>query len=138
MSSRLPRLKFESVERKSDGGRAWLEVTLSFGGRSLTRRSPDVNGGELAEARASALATIAVIESFVDGQFRCELQEVECARALEKELVVLLMNLAFEGRHVQVFGSCRTGSDTPAATARAALDATNRYIGLVLEPEQGQ
>jgi hypothetical protein len=109
-------------------------VALSFKGRRFAESDRvEAPGRQLDVIRAIAAATIRTIEQFVEGQFSCELQAVQRARALEKDLVVLLINLAFEGRSVQLIGSCRTSDDISGAAARAALDATNRYIGFVME-----
>jgi hypothetical protein len=127
------RLKFDRVEEQSDDGKVWMEVTLTFEGRAITGRSPKVDESEARGGiRRAALATLAAIETFVDGQFRCNLQEVDRVQALGKELVVLLITIDFEGRHIQLFGSCRAVDEIAEAAAKAALDATNRYIDIVL------
>jgi hypothetical protein len=127
------RLKLERVEEQSEDGRVWMEVTLTFGGQSVVGKSPAVDEGESrAGIRRAALATLDAIETFVGRQFRCELQEVDRVHALGKELVVLLITMDFEGRTIQLFGSCRAADETAEAAAKAALDATNRYIDIVL------
>lgn len=136
MSSRPARLKFESIRRVADNDQEWVEVSLVFGDRTIVGRSPkadllDTRGG----IRRTALATLDGVTQFVDRQFTCELQEIDRVTALGKELVVLLINLDFEGRKIQLFGSCRAGDDVLQATARAALDATNRYIEIALNRE---
>ena len=104
----------------------------------MTGRSPEVEPGEGREGvRRTAMATLTAIEQFVNNEFKCELQEVDRVRALGKELVVLLINLDFEDRHIQLFGSCRITDDVMGATAKAALDATNRYIDIVMN-RQGE
>jgi len=132
MSTRPARLKFDAIRRVVENDQEWIEVTLTFNGRTVIGRSPsadilETRGG----IRRTALATLDGISQFVDGQFVCELQEIDRVSALGKELVVLLINLEFEGRRIQLFGSCRTGEDVLSATAKAALDATNRYIDIV-------
>jgi hypothetical protein len=135
--SRSARLKFDEINRVVDNDQEWIEVSLSCGGRSVTGRSPsadllETRGG----IRRTALATLDGVMKFVDGQFTCELQEIDRVSALGKELVVLLINLEFEGRRIQLFGSCRTGEDVLSATAKAALDATNRYIDIVANRDE--
>lgn len=133
MSSRPARLKFDNIEHKTENGKEWVEVTLSFAGRTVTGRSPEIDSAESREGvRRTAMATLSAIETFVNSEFKCELQEVDRVRALGKELVVLLINLDFEDRRIQLFGSCRITDDVMGATAKAALDATNRYIDIVL------
>src|SRR5687767_13879649 len=131
--SRPSRLKFDTIRRRVEKDQEWVEVTLTFNERSVVGRSPaadviETRGG----IRRTALATLDGIMEFVDRQFTCELQEIDRVTALGKDLVVLLINLEFEGRKIQLFGSCRTNEDVLAATAKAALDATNRYIDIVL------
>jgi len=137
MSTRPARLKFDKIDHRADDGKHWVEVTLSFNGRAVTGRSPATEVGEGREGvRRTAMATLQAIEYFVESQFTCELQEVDRVKALGKELVVLLINLDFEGRRIQLFGSCRIAEDVPSASAKAALDATNRYIDIVLNRDE--
>jgi hypothetical protein len=133
MSTRPARLRFDSIEQRTEDQKEWVEVRLTFNERAVTGRSPATEPGEGREGvRRTAMATLKAIEEFVEYQFSCELQEVDRVRALGKELVVLLINLEFEGRRIQLFGSCRIGDDVASASAKAALDATNRYIDIVL------
>ena len=132
------RLKFDRVDEQAEDGKLWMEVTLTYGGRTVTGRSPSVDEGESrAGIRRAALATLDAIETFVDRQFRCDLQEVDRVQALGKELVVLLITINFEGRQIQLFGSCRAAEEISQAAAKAALDATNRYIDIVLSKRIG-
>ena len=127
------RLKFDRVDEQAEDGKLWMEVTLTFNGSPVIGRSPSVEEGESrAGIRRAALATLDAIETFVDGQFRCDLQEVDRVQALGKELIVLLITITFEDRTIQLFGSCRAAADIAEAAAKAALDATNRYIDIVL------
>jgi hypothetical protein len=138
MSTRPARLKFDSIEQKTEDQKEWVEVTLTFNERTVTGRSPATEPGEGREGvRRTAMATLRAIEEFVEHQFACELQEVDRVKALGKELVVLLINLEFEGRRIQLFGSCRIADDVASASAKAALDATNRYIDIVLNRAGG-
>jgi hypothetical protein len=133
MSTRPSRLRFDRIDHIVEDGKERVEVTLSFNGRTVTGRSPATEPGEGREGvRRTAMATLSAIEQFVEHQFTCELQEVDRVKALGRELVVLLINLEFEGRRIQLFGSCRIGDDVTSAAAKAALDATNRYIDIVL------
>jgi len=133
MSSRPARLKFDHVDYKFDGEKEWVEVTLSFNEQTVKGESPAADSGEGREGvRRTAMATLKAIEDFVGRQFACDLQEVDRVKALGKELVVLLINLDFEGRRIQLFGSCRIADDVTSAAAKAALDATNRYIDIVI------
>lgn len=128
------RLKFDRIEERSARGEHWTEATLTFDGRTIVGASP--HAGELeprTAVRRSALATLDAVVKFVDGQFTCELHDADHVQALGKDLVVLLITIHFEGRAIQLFGSCRAGDDLEVASARAALNATNRYIEIVLQ-----
>lgn len=127
------RLKFDRVQEHAAGGEVWMDVTLTFNGEAFLGSSPRVVADETRVGiRRAALATLVAIEKFVDHQFSCELQEADRVQALGKELVVLLISIQFEGRAIQLFGSCRAGESVADAAAKAALDATNRYIDIVL------
>lgn len=127
------RLRFDRVEEHRDDGKVWAEVTLTFNGEAVAGRSPEVDDeGVRSAIRPVALATLDAIGSFVNNRFSCELQEVDRVHALGKELVVLLINMEFESRRIQLFGSCRVGESLTEAAAKAALDATNRYVDIVL------
>ena len=127
------RLKFDSVQEHAAGGEVWMDVTLTFAGQVIVGSSPRVSEDESRVGiRRAALATLSAIEKFIDRQFTCELQEADRVQALGKELVVLLISIQFEGRTIQLFGSCRAGDSVADAAAKAALDATNRYIDIVL------
>lgn len=132
-SNQRVRLKLDRVEGLSDGSRIWTEVTVSWQGAPVHGRSPLFDPGEHGAAlRGAALATLDAVESFVERAFYCNLNEVDRVHALGKELVVLLIDMNFEGRQIQLFGSCRAGDDATQAAAKAALDATNRYIDIVV------
>jgi hypothetical protein len=127
------RLKFDSVLEHKDDGKMWAEVALTFNGETVAGRSPEVDEeGARSGIRPVALATLDAIGAFVGHRFSCDLQEVDRVHALGKELVVLLINMEFENRRIQLFGSCRVGDSVTEAAAKAALDATNRYVDIVL------
>ena len=137
MSSRPVRLRFDRVERKLEGGKEWFEVTLSFYDRPVTGRSQALDTSESRRGiRRTAAATLNAIEACIGDRLTCELQEVDIVRALGKERVVMLVAATFEGRRIQLFGTCVTGDDFLIATAKAALDAANRYIDIVLSNQE--
>jgi hypothetical protein len=129
MNSRPGRLRFERVS-ESGGG---VEVTLGLGGRSYSGRSSAADpSSERPDLLRAATATLGAIEECVAGEFICDLQEVDRVRALGKDRVVMLVTIEFEGRRIQLFGSCVVEDDALVAAARAALDATNRHVDIVL------
>ena len=132
------RLRLDGVETREEDGTQSKVVTLSFNGEPVVGRHSVDDDDPRTAIRAVALATLDAVEQFVSSRFTCELQEVDRVHALGKELVVLLINIDFEGRHIQLFGSCRAGDEVTEAAAKAALDATNRYIDIALSKQRGQ
>jgi hypothetical protein len=125
-------LRLDGVETREEDGTPWKVVTLSFNGEPVVGRHSVGDDDPRTAIRAVALATLDAVEQFVSSRFTCELQEVDRVHALGKELVVLLINMSFEDRQVQLFGSCRVGDNVVEAAAKAALDATNRYVDITL------
>jgi hypothetical protein len=133
MSARPARLRFDSIERVNDvqNGHYDVKVKLSFEDKAFygQSRGYDNRSNEL---EIAAMATLQAVEEFVQRRFECKLLEVDRVNALDRELIVLLVNVHFDERDIQIFGSCQTTNNILDATARAALDATNRYIELAL------
>lgn len=127
------RLRFDRITKHDQAGKQWVAVKLTFANEPVEGRSPEIDPAEGGSSiRPVALATLDAVEEFVDRRFKCELQEVDRVHALGKELVVLLINMEFEDRRIQLFGSCRVSDSVEEAAAKAALDATNRYVDIIL------
>ena len=47
-----------------------------------------------------------------------------------ENLIAVLVDINFEGKDFQVFGSCQITDDVLDAAAKAALNATNRFVEL--------
>ena len=129
MSSSLQkRLRFDKagIEQRPDGQHV-VKVTLSFGQRIIEGSAAGEGDALLKTAAAAALKAV---EASVDQRFTCLLADVDRVTALGKNLIAVLVDVRFEGRDVQVFGSCQISGDEVDATVKAALNATNRFFEL--------
>jgi hypothetical protein len=129
-SSSQRRLRFDHAEIiKEPEGRCRAQVTIAFGKRVIkTDATNDADG--LGPLKAAAVATLRAIEEAAEGRFSSSLADLDHVNALGKDLIAVLVDIKFEGREVQVFGSCQlAGSDVDAAV-KAALNATNRFFEL--------
>src|SRR5262249_29182035 len=124
------RLRFDKAELTDDPeGSRRVAVTVSLGGR-IIRGDAEVADGALAPLRAAALATLSAIEESTPRRFTARLADLDHVNALGKDLIAVLVDIHFEGKEVQVFGSCQIGASEMDAAAKAALNATNRFVEL--------
>lgn len=137
MTIRVKRLRFdyiklvESAPEPLATAQTYVEVGLSFAEQPLSAREP-VGAEPIETLRAAASATLRLIQEAVASRFTCHLADLDHVHALGKNLIAVLVDINFEGKVVQVFGSCPiVGSDLDAA-AKAALNATNRFVELAL------
>ena len=65
------------------------------------------------------------MEEAVEGRFRCKLADLDHVNALGKNLIAVLVDIDFEGKQVQVFGSCQLAGNETDAAVKAALNATD-------------
>ena len=130
MSSNKARLRFDRVEiRQESPDLCTAEVTFTFGGRQFdaaATRSAAGNGPLI----AAATATLEAIEHAVNGRFTCVLEDLDRVNALGKDLIAVLVDVSFDGRQFQLFGSCQTTGDEVSSAVKAALNATNRFVEL--------
>jgi hypothetical protein len=132
MSSSLTqtRLRFDHFEMSiEEGDLCRVQVTLSFADRTITTDATDVNDG-IGPLRAAAKAALNAVDRFVDGRIRCSLNDLDHVEALGKSLIAVLVDVVFERRDVQVFGSCQITGSTMDAAIKSALNATNRFVEL--------
>ena len=76
------------------------------------------------------MATLKAVEATVDHRFTAHLADLDHVNALGKELVAVLVDISFENKDVQVFGSCQIAGPEMDAAVKAALNATNRFVEL--------
>ena len=124
------RLKFDLAELTEEtGDRCRVDVTFSFGERKITATgtAAGTDGGAL---KAAALAALVAVEEAVEKRFSCNLADIDHVNALGKDLIAVLVNVDFEGKQVQVFGSCQIAGSEIDSAVKAALNATNRFFEL--------
>jgi hypothetical protein len=126
------RLRFDRVEvYKDEGDERRVQVVLALGERAISTSSlsEDNDRGSL---RAAAEASFKAIEEACDGKFRCVLADLDHVNALGKDLIAVLVDVSFEGKQVQVFGSCQISGSEIDAAVKATLNATNRFFELAM------
>ncbi len=72
------------------------------------------------------------IEESVEGRFTAVLADLDHVNALGKDLIAVLVDVVFESKEVQVFGSCQIASSEIDAAVKSALNATNRFFELAM------
>ncbi|HET8676338.1 MAG TPA: alpha-isopropylmalate synthase regulatory domain-containing protein [Blastocatellia bacterium] len=124
------RLRFDRAETTRQGDEQCLaEVTLSFADRILKASATESCEG-VGPLKAAARAALEATEQAVEGRFRCKLADLDHVNALGKNLIAVLVDIEFEGKQVQVFGSCQLSGNEIDAAVKAALNATNRFFDL--------
>ncbi len=124
------RLKFDRAEVSplEDGG-CRVEVIFSFAS-SLIKASAAALGDNESQLKAAAIATLDAIRQAADSRFVCELEDLDHVSALGKNLIAVLVNINFQGKQLQVFGSCQIVDNEMDAAVKATLNATNRLFEL--------
>jgi hypothetical protein len=82
--------------------------------------------------KAAAIAALLAVEDAAEGRFKCHVADLDHVNALGKDLIAVLVDVDFEGRDVQVFGSCQVQDSDIATACKAALNATNRFFELAM------
>jgi hypothetical protein len=82
--------------------------------------------------KAAAAATLKAVQQAAANRFTCSLSDLDHVNALGKDLIAVLVDVKFEGREVQVFGSCQIDGAEIDAAVKAALNATNRFFELAM------
>ncbi|MCS6885319.1 MAG: hypothetical protein RMM17_09125 [Acidobacteriota bacterium] len=125
------RLRYEAVQKTiTPESNICISVTLSY--REQIYQSSACGSIDGNEVELAAEACLKAVEQFVQGHFSCQLIEADMLHVLGRPTIVLLVRIPFEGREIEIFGSCKISSNVLEAAARAALDATNRYVELVI------
>lgn len=131
------RLRFDRAEAHEEAdGQCRVEVTFTLNERIITSSA---RGGcdETARMKTAAAAALKAVEETVERRFTCALADLDHVNALGKDLIGVLVDVSFEGRETQIFGSCQiTGNNTDAAV-KSALNATNRFFELAMRGDKG-
>lgn len=124
------RLRFDHVDVTTEpDGQCRAQVTIAFGERVIkTSAAGDSEG--IGTLKAAAVATLRAIEEAAESRFTSSLADLDHVNALGKDLIAVLVDIVFEGREVQVFGSCQIAGNDVDAAVKAALNATNRFFEL--------
>ena len=126
------RLRFDRTEVSTEAdGRCRVNVMLTLGQLIFTAggvANSDGNG----PLKAAALATLEAVQAASANKFSCSLSDLDHVKALGKDLIAVLVDIRFQGRDVQVFGSCQVGGSEIDCTVKAALNATNRMFELAM------
>ena len=124
------RLRFDKAEVLDDGEASCrVRVTVSYAERVIEAEA--VMGDKpIGYLKAAAIATLTAVEKTVDHRFTAHLADLDHVNALGKDLVAVLVDIVFEGKDIQVFGSCPIAGVEMDAAVKAALNATNRFVEL--------
>ena len=126
------RLRFErALVVEEELGHCRVEVTLTHAGRVIQSSASGPNAG-LGPLKAAAVAALLAVEDAAEGRFKCHVADLDHVNALGKDLIAVLVDVDFEGKDVQVFGSCPVQESDVVTACRAALNATNRFFELAM------
>ena len=123
------RLRYDQAEVLDDGAARRVRVTVSYVGQVFAGEAV-ASDEPVGDLKAAASATLNAVEAAVDHRFTARLADIDHVNALGKELVAVLVDIVFEGKEVQVFGSCQIAGAEMNAAVKAALNATNRFVEL--------
>jgi hypothetical protein len=113
------------------------EVSLAFNKR-VTQGRDQGPADELSRLRMVANATLSAIEQLSAGRLRCRFIELNRVRAFGRELILMLVAAELGEEQMQLLGKCYVTAGLEEATARAALDATNRTFAYAIEQSSNQ
>jgi hypothetical protein len=131
MSGSQKRLRFDHADLHQKGGECVVEVTFTFG-ELVVKSSAAGKCDGIDPLKTAAVATIKAIEQAVEGRFECSLADLDHVNALGKDLIAVLVNVSFESKQVQVFGSCQISGNEIDSAVKATLNATNRFFELAM------
>jgi hypothetical protein len=128
------RLRYDRAEvDELPEGQCRVKVFIALGDSIIEKDATNSNNG-LGRLKAAAGATLKAIEGAVEGRFTAALADLDHVNALGKDLIAVLVDVVFEGKEVQVFGSCQIAGNELDAAVKSALNATNRFFELAMRP----
>lgn len=129
-SSSRRRLRFDrATVSEEEGGRCRVRVTLGLADLLFEAEALDSREGT-GPLKAAAAATLKAVQEAAASKFTCALSDLDHVNALGKDLIAVLVNVRFEGRDAQVFGSCQIAGSEVDSAVKSALNATNRFFEL--------
>jgi hypothetical protein len=124
------RLRFDRAELTEETSeRCRVVVSLTLGQIVFQNDAEEAAEGS-GPLKAAAAATLKAVQQAAANRFTCSLSDLDHVNALGKDLIAVLVDVKFEGRDVQVFGSCQIDGGEIDAAVKAALNATNRFFEL--------
>lgn len=130
-SSARKRLRFDHTESEVANGQSRVKVTLTLGEQIFRAEAAEPEEG-IGPLKAAALATLMAVQAAAGDRFTCSLADLDHVKALGKDLIAVLVDFTFQGRDVQVFGSCQIAGGEIDCAVKAALNATNRMFELAM------
>ena len=129
------RPKLVAIKLAISGGKGSVEVVLERAGFTVTGEAGGVaeRGGNL---RLVARATFRALEKMVGLEAALELLDVIRIQSGERKAVVVLAGFASPSEVRPLAGCVQFHDDEQKAVALAALDASNRIVEILEQPEQ--
>ena len=126
------RLRYDHAEvSELAGGKCLVKITISLGERIIEKEATGSDDA-VGRLKTAAAATLKAIEETVESRFTATLADLDHVNALGKDLIAVLVDVVFEGKEVQVFGSCQIAGSELDAAVKSALNATNRFFELAM------
>lgn len=127
------RLRFDRAELTEEAaGQCRVRVTLTLGQLIFHASAEAASVEGSGPMKAAAVATLEAVQEAAANKFACSLADLDHVNALGKDLIAVLVDIKFQGRDVQVFGSCQIAGSEIDCTVKAALNATNRMFELAM------
>jgi hypothetical protein len=132
MTTGRKRLRFDRAEATSEAtGLCRVHVSLALDQDFFQGDAIDAADGN-GPLKAAVAATLKAVQEAADNKFTCSLSDLDHVNALGKSLIAVLLDIKFEGRDVQVFGSCQIAGSEIDCAVKAALNAINRIFELAM------
>jgi hypothetical protein len=126
------RLRFDRAEVTEEAdGQCRVRVTLTLG-QLIFQAGAAAGADGAGPLKAAAVATLEAVQEAAANKFTCSLSDLDHVNALGKDLMAVLVDFKFQGRDVQVFGSCQIAGSEVDCTVKAVLNATNRMFELAI------
>jgi len=126
------RLRFDRTEVTEEAdGQCRVRVTLTLGQLIFQAGAADGADGT-GPLKAAAVATLEAVQEAAANKFAGSLSDLDHVNALGKDLIAVLVDIKFQGRDVQVFGSCQIAGSEIDCTVKAVLNAMNRMFELAM------
>lgn len=134
-TSSRKRLRFDRAAVSDEaGGQCRASVKLTLGEQQFEAEAI-ASSESTGPLKAAAEASLKAIQESAENRFTCSLADLDHVNALGKNLIAVLVDVRFEGRDAQVFGSCQIGDSELDAAVKAALNATNRFFELAMRED---